>query len=816
MGIWLTALGVAMAARALIVAPGGDPLPGVRADLEVITWDAGGPVLEAPELRAGVEVIPLIKGDAPGSWRGTWTPPLSGPGHVVLTLKTSDGERLPLEVKLGSLPAPTLTPPARSDGVAAGEVLRLRFLGAAALDGLKVFAPEGEVSSLEATDEGVVVHWSPGPSRAARVVPIGVLDERRPAAPPAWTVVHLKATPEIDINTEAGATVTMTVGDRTYGPVTADASGVTTLHPEVYPGETQGEAALVDDLGNVRRVSVPLAEEPGPTLVAAPTGPAEQGRLPPPVHLFAVDSTGAPWTPAPRCRSAAVDRVDVVPAGEARWLAVLSVPDPGALLDLRLDCVAERGGQTASTSARLPLAAGRPSRLVLRVFPSELTADMPVAQVQAYVEDALGERLPPERLTLSADRGRLEAVERTGTLARAEYVGEGIGLSDKVRAQLAVELAEGVPWELELRPTEDALMVRALDRSGRALMGAPVSGAVGGPGALEFEGRTDERGWFSVPLSTSAAPRVASVRSGDVERRAALLPWVEAPAVDRDAPALASTVDVRVRAGRVQDVQIFAEPSLLYTGSGETAAIRVRLLDRAGIPVVDEAVKIDPSAGEVGPTRVLADGTLEATYEPPPGFAYGSVIVIVSGEDGTFTGDTNLELQPRPVNRSITVVGGYLSGLGEISSPYIGADFDWRLPLRTDGVIARFTVGGWRDRFEGEDLFGNPFEAQITNLMFSPALAWRQEVGIWSAWGGVGMALVPFQLLPVFETNDSTIIRGVHVPGLTSFAGVGRRTLGGELVAELRGVGVQAANTPIEYDGQVGGLAILAGYRVLY
>ena len=57
---------------------------------------------------------------------------------------------------------------------------------------------------------------------------------------------------------------------------------------------------------------------------------------------------------------------------------------------------------------------------------------------------------------------------------------------------------------------------------------------------------------------------------------------------------------------------------------------------------------------------------------------------------------------------------------------------------------------------------------------------------------------------------------GLHQPGLVAFVGGGRRFRAGEVFAELRGLGVSAYTEDFGYEGQLGGVALLAGYRLIF
>jgi hypothetical protein len=328
---------------------------------------------------------------------------------------------------------------------------------------------------------------------------------------------------------------------------------------------------------------------------------------------------------------------------------------------------------------------------------------------------------------------------------------------------------------------------------------------------------TDAGGWLSLPLAPVSDPDVVELVSGEVAARLALLPWAPPPALDPAAAALEASRELRLRAGRVREVRITAEPAVLYTGAGATASILVSLLDRSGIPVSDEPVTIAASDGEVSPARQLSDGSLEAIYVPPPGYSYGSVVVTAAGEGGAFTATTALELRPFPLRRGVAVSAGYITNIGEISAPWFGLDLDWTIPGLPEGFVARASVSAWSDRGSVYDAaVGETSDFRLANLSFSPALAWRRELGLWAVWGGGGLAVTPYRLEWRFGSDDPFSGVGLHRPGGAAFVGLARRVAGGELEGELRGISQQGMLEAVGYDGQIGGVALSVGYRVLY
>jgi len=177
--------------------------------------------------------------------------------------------------------------------------------------------------------------------------------------------VPLHGNTELPLRTDAGASVTVRVADRTFGPVQADRQGHVKIPVQVPPGLRIGVARAVDQDGNLRETEVDL--QPAPftrVVVVAPPGLLEAGSFAD-VAVLAVDPTGE-WVPAPRLSLRASDGL-VHPlggnaAGEARFL----VEAPRVLRgpSLALTAVAA-GTPLARASLDIPLRAGGPQTLAL-------------------------------------------------------------------------------------------------------------------------------------------------------------------------------------------------------------------------------------------------------------------------------------------------------------------------------------------------------------------------------------------------------------------------------------------------------------------
>jgi hypothetical protein len=358
------------------------------------------------------------------------------------------------------------------------------------------------------------------------------------------------------------------------------------------------------------------------------------------------------------------------------------------------------------------------------------------------------------------------------------------------------------------------LLVRALDRRQQPLVGVAVQVTLGDQ---VLQGTTGIRGWVSLAWNPPLTPQVLSARAGYLTRRIALTPWADLVTVDPTGPDLVAVQEVRVQAGRVREVYIDADPAVLHTGSGDTARITIRMLDRAGKPVRDEAVTVDADRGEITALKTLSDGTIEATYAPPQGLATGKVEVRAEGPDSSFAATTSLVLRPRPVRHSVSIVTGVIAGPGPRISPLVAIDYETHFPYVDRGLYVRASGAGWLARTTVPDPDrGGDVELRMELLSLSVSVMGRWEQDLWTVWAGGGPQVVPYRLEIRYPGVTPVSGLGLHQPGLVAFAGGGRRFRAGEVFGEVRGFGVTAYTEDFGYEGQLGGVAASVGFRLIF
>ncbi len=803
----------------LLIAPQGNPLPGTTADLELVAWDdelapLNGPL---PQVQAAAgEILSVTAGDRAGVWDIRWRVPEAGEeGQLVVDLEGR--APVPFSLSLG-MPAESRL---KADPVVRGRAgagvpvaIAITGEGLPAPEDLEVMASEGEVVEVQSTEGGLTVLWQPADVRLARVVPVAIRDGKSGDGPPVWVSVRLRARVPVAVTTDPGTELTVKVGGRTYGPVLADDEGRASTVVDLWPGEQRAEATLSDDLGNVQHTPIVLPGSNEPTLFAVVGGVLVAGAPPPPIFLRAVDGSGKAWAGGdPECRGTGVGTLGVWDTGEGTWRAEIPRHLDVYAQDLRVDCALP--GTAGRWTLRIPAGRGVPQHVVLRVYPAELTRDFPVAQVQAFVEDMAGDRLLPTHLALVAEHGELSLQPEDGLRISADYTAAPETLIDQIEARWTYPLGKGSPWRLVIgQDAEGSILVRALDRQALPLGRVPVTLELP---AGQKHGETNERGWLVVPWDHPEAPAVIEARAAEVVQRAFFLPWTGLPLGDPQAPDLVASQEIRVQAGRVREVYIAAEPGVVHTGGTETARVTVRLLDRVGEAVRDEVVQLNADRGSLSEIQIQPDGSMEATYQPPKGLATGRVELRAQGTDGSFAATTTLMLRPRPVRHSLSVVTGVLAGPGPRVSPLVALDYETHFPMVERGLYLRISAGSWVARTTVPDPDrGGDVELRMEMLSLSASILARWERDLWTIWAGTGPQLVPYRLQIRYPGVNPVSGLGLHQPGLVGFVGGGRRLRPGEVFAELRGLGVTAYTEDFGYEGQVGGVAAVAGFRLIF
>ncbi len=809
----------------LRLVPEEEVVVGRDATLLIVVSDEGRPLAgEAPVIEVDRGSVSGRDGEiAPGVWRVRYRAPETSapPPRFVLSV---EGGRASTTLDLRSATAPegrlTVKETAYA-GQTTPVLLRLEGPDLPPAELLEVAAPEGEIVLVRAAGDAREIEWLPGPEPFPRAVPIGIRDGRGPQASPWWTVVPVRARPRLPLRTDdPGSQVTVFVSGRRYGPVTTGSDGMAQVTAEVRPGETTAEVLTVDSLGNERRSPLSLGGELGGAIVGLVSGVQGVQGITPVVHLHAVESSGRPLKgAAPTCTSSLGHEARIVSTGPGIYEASLPSLPSDAFFDVRLDCTVD---QRARTSLRIPVEATRPARVVVQAFPEELSADLPVAQLQAYLESSSGTRVGIEALSLAADLGEIVALPNEGGAAalRAEYRGEAAVAAgrDTVHAAWDRPLGSGPPWTVTLGtlggPEALVITAQAADVHGLPLAGATFE--------VTLDGQTyivaaDDRGWarLGLPPLDTQGPWDVRVQTGEVSRRSIVFSGGSVGRTSTGAD-LSGSVDLVVASGRVRQVLVTTEPRVLPTGSGSQARVLVRLEDAQGQPVTDAQIELVSDSGVVTRPKLRGDGTWEATYAPPPGQPTGTVQITAEGRNGSFAATTTvLELVPRPTRGSVGLGLGYLVGNRGLSSPFLQLQGRGPVPGLSSALHGVLGMGFYSVTATTQDLVtAEEIQLELDLLPLELGAMIRQDRGARGAWLGSTLVVAPFRLVGRF--GDLVPARGIGVapPGFHPFTGAGWRVGSSELQIEAGYTVLSMSSEDLGWQGAVGGFVVTLGYTL--
>lgn len=674
-------------------------------------------------------------------------------------------------------------------------------------EALQVAVGEGSVLGVVAREGGLEVRVQPDDSPFPRVVPVGVRDARRDELP-VWGHIRLEARPVLPVETEPGARVRIEIGGRRYGPYVADASGQVRPRVRQLPGEGHAVAVLGDGLGNETWVEIPLALATRPQLAALPEGEILPGEPVPPVWLKAVRADGAPFPEPPVCRTSAGE----LPVRTVEHGLHLLAPRPVGG-DLVVDCAL---GESVHRF-RVPLADGVPARIRTRVWPAEMRADHPVAEILAVLEDGRGAVLPPHGLVLRAERGQVDvAVE--GQVLRGEYRGHAV-VSSGSDAIVARWHAEGsgswaeridVGWSVA-HDGGVLLHARALDPRRLPVADVPLTFEVGGRASYALTGSD---GW--------ATARFPGPRPSDLEivrvvgpfggHTAPVLPGTSwgAPGT----PDLVARESLRILPGQTVGIALEVVPPVLRAGPGARARIHVTLEDRAGKRVDDRPVELRFSTGEVGTLHRRPDGSFVAEYDPGRVDHAREIVVTAQTED--LRSSTTFRVEPRRLRLAVGPWFGMHSNLGAVTSPIGGIEGEVRVrsTLLGDSAAMRVDVGSYRFEHELENPLLGALRMRSRVVPVTATLGFRQHAGQVDLMAGAGGALAvhTMDLELAAEHYDGAVL----LAGPVVMVGAARELLGGELTWMLRGTWLIQSRGEFGYHGNVGGLTSGLGYRLVF
>lgn len=815
------------------VAVDGALRPGLPAEVHLAVQSPSGlPMRSRPE-------VAVVDGEA--RHKPTPLPPgvsawwITGPEDGAAARLVVEAEGVTKEIRLPMTPLQPsdLDVPRVIDAVARSGAVRFVVAGPnlPPPDQLRVVASEGRVLRIQPSRDGLAVTFAPDDDPYPRVISLGISDARTDAIP-AWATVRVRARLDVPIATDPGAEVLVEVGDRSYGPVVADASGRARLSVDQLPDDVSARVWIVDALGNQTVRSVPLSTRSTPVLLVHGLGAWAPQDPPPRIYLRAIGGDGRLWRgAAPDCRTPRQGDLAVVPVAPAAWVMRLPDVPVAEAWDLRVRCSLSEGPEVGF---RVRIADDIPTALRLRVFPEELSADLPIADLQVTLENAIGERLAVEgELDVRAGLGRVAMEPAVGPFFRGVYQGDAAVESgvDEVVASwrpprgagdvAAVEISYG-----EIASSSVTLWARPVDRLKRWVPDVDVAAWV--PGVEQRVAGVPERqaaGWrrIELPLPLGDGPVQVVAASGEVRRFGVVVRNSRGPTAP-PGPDLNADAIVRIDPGRAADVEVQIRPKVVFAGPKSRADVQVRYLDRSGTVLQRPDMKVEVTEGALVGRVNDPDGTVRYEYRPPAGIKPRTVGITARIASSDIEHTAQVSVRPRPADGIIGLSGGLSTNFGAFTAPTLNLDAEWWVPTSRyvpgapearSRLMVRAGVG-WHGRAVpfSSSLGDGLLRMDVLPVSLLPLL--RQSFAPHAFWAGAGMAIAPY--VGRSEVDGAQLAQGAGVlpPGLVVVAGYGLRVGGGELFAEVRGSTLTSPGGPVALRGPVGGLATVAGYRLVY
>lgn len=807
--VWLLAVALAVD---LTVTPVDGPAHTARETIaQVLAVDDRGEPLPLTDVRVSQGTLRRAETveAPPGAQAWIWTPP-SVAGAITWSAQTPDGDAT-TSVLVTPPPAPIIRVPERLV-VRPGAPIELPVVSDVPVEpgDLDVHVSEPASVSVTPTDTGALVRITAS-GQGARSLLVAVAHSARWSDLVA-TRVAMVDRHQLRFDLEPGATLTVRLGGRTYGPFLAGPRGGVEAVIDQRPGETTAELVVADDLGN-ELVSpyVLSARAAGPVLLVPLRAPLHLEPLSQ-VRVLAVNASGA-WlsAPAPTCtidRSVAL----TAPVTTGHW-RVQPVGGPlGA--EARVACqTPER-----EVARSMPFGTGRPRSLQIEVWPQTLNADSLRAEVTAHALDGRGERLSDAAIALSARLGTLDQVTGGDGAVRATYLASDQAVrrgQDTLRASLFSPTGHGAVQHLSLSYAASssggvALTAVALDARGHPVPEATVDLALG---EVLTRVITDGRGRASAELAPlQAAAMTARARVGAVVRQVIVVRGRDygPPA---DAPDLQVVRKVPITRGRIATLQIEPADRVISAARGAELEVVIRQYDRSEALVDDLIPRVEVSGGSVDSPRRRPDGSYVVVVRPPIGERTRAVTLTASSPSGEASASTQILVESAPVRLALGLAAGMSSNLQSLRSPIVSIDADIGTSRVLPGTMLRLSASTLGYAREVETGVGRSRQ-QLTLIPLTVAGAIRRPVGPVALQAGVGFLVTPFRAEERFDDQRLPQRTGLLTPGLVGLFGAAVDLGGGEIMVESRFNWMISQGGATGFQGQLGGIAGVLGYRL--
>lgn len=302
--------------------------------------------------------------------------------------------------------------------------------------GLELFVSAGELGPLTREGPGVyrAVYVPPRQKLPLQVI-VTALGKGAKGVLDGWTVLPLWGQGEAEVRTRPGAPVTLQVGEQTFGPIEADASGLAHIPVKVPPG-------VHEAFFGRRRIDLGVPPQPFVHPVTERRELRADREETVNIRLYTLKPEGGPSRS--RALSLSASRGSVSAPAElepgvsiVRWTVP---PGPVGILELKGSVSGEPRG---TFGVRLAAVAGPPQHFEMRVDRKELVAAEEVrVAVEVSARDAVGNPAKAAlRLEAELGSGAVLTERRPGEYTGALVLTPGFGGRETLELRL---LAEGI------------------------------------------------------------------------------------------------------------------------------------------------------------------------------------------------------------------------------------------------------------------------------------------------------------------------------------------------------------------------------------
>ncbi len=607
--------------------------------LSVLALDADGSPLQVlkPRITTSAGRVGKVSSDTPGVYRFELVPPALQAGQdlqLVLTGRTTAKVpvtrtfHLPVVAPLPSGLSVAASPPVVSLGQGATSTISLQLEPGAdlAVEELKVQAMVGNVANLTYLGGGRVSALYTAPAvNYPHLDIITVVDQRDPERLYAQLTLPLVGRADFPVSATPGASVLLSVGQREFGPVVADAQGRAMVPLEVPPGVTRATVTTPQGSSEIDLGTPPFAQAAFMPLYQGVPGLLGSSV---PLRLVVATPTGQPDAearPAVQVSAGTVGEAVYEGGGVYRF----DYSPPSVTVPTTVDLLAVLPGQSEQHRPESSL-------LVVPALPERLDLQLVEGEARLHAVTAAGLGLPGQTITMGAVGAAVQGAVRD--------LGDGlyaVGLKPdagpfELWADLACTPTGNPARELLLLSSTDTialegwtstiLTVVALDGLGHPVPGVPVTLARrSGDGNLPAAVTTGGCGVARVGYTagSSAGLTVLSASAGSLS---AVAPILQGPAVVVDAIDLGTSGSERQRS--LRELWSHRFPVLRAGVEPVVAAVAVAPEPVAPVPTPAPVATPAPAAVSTDPVATLALEPQPATVAPG-----GTLTLVITATD---------------------------------------------------------------------------------------------------------------------------------------------------------------------------------------